>query len=97
MARAVAQSLERGGRLLVEAGTGVGKTLAYLAPLALWAERGGGRAVVATHTITLQEQLVQRDLPGAPGQPAPPPGLGDAQGPQPLHQPAPVPAPPPPR
>ena len=63
MARAVAQSLDRGGRLLVEAGTGVGKTLAYLAPLALWAERGGGRAVVATHTITLQEQLVQRDLP----------------------------------
>ena len=63
MARAVAQSLERGGRLLVEAGTGVGKTLAYMAPLALWTERGGGRAVVATHTITLQEQLVQRDLP----------------------------------
>ncbi len=63
MARAVAQSLDRGGRLLVEAGTGVGKTLAYMAPLALWVERGGGRAVVATHTITLQEQLVQRDLP----------------------------------
>jgi DNA polymerase-3 subunit epsilon/ATP-dependent DNA helicase DinG len=63
MARAVAQSLERGGRLLVEAGTGVGKTLGYLAPLALWAERGGGRAVVATHTITLQEQLASRDLP----------------------------------
>ena len=63
MARAVAQSLERGGRLLVEAGTGVGKTLGYLAPLALWAERGGGRAVVATRTITLQEQLAGRDLP----------------------------------
>ena len=64
MARAVAQSLERGGRLLVEAGTGVGKTLGYLAPLALWVERGGGRAVIATHTITLQEQLVGGDLPG---------------------------------
>jgi DNA polymerase III epsilon subunit family exonuclease len=63
MARAVAQSLERGGRLLVEAGTGVGKTLGYLAPLALWVERGGGRAVVATHTVTLQEQLAHRDLP----------------------------------
>jgi DNA polymerase-3 subunit epsilon/ATP-dependent DNA helicase DinG len=63
MAQAVAQSLDRGGRLLVEAGTGVGKTLAYLAPLALWAERGGGRAVVATRTITLQEQLTGRDLP----------------------------------
>ena len=59
MARAVAQSLERGGRLLVEAGTGVGKTLGYLAPLALWVERGGGRAVIATHTITLQEQLTR--------------------------------------
>jgi len=63
MSRAVAQSLERGGRLLVEAGTGVGKTLGYLAPLALWIERGGGRAVVATHTVTLQEQLAGRDLP----------------------------------
>jgi DNA polymerase-3 subunit epsilon/ATP-dependent DNA helicase DinG len=63
MARAVAQSLERGGRLLVEAGTGVGKTLGYLAPLALFIERGGGRAVVATHTITLQEQLAGHDLP----------------------------------
>jgi DNA polymerase-3 subunit epsilon/ATP-dependent DNA helicase DinG len=63
MARAVAQSLERGGRLLVEAGTGVGKTLGYLAPLALWIERGRGRAVVATHTITLQEQLASRELP----------------------------------
>jgi DNA polymerase-3 subunit epsilon/ATP-dependent DNA helicase DinG len=63
MARAVAQSLERGGRLLIEAGTGVGKTLGYLAPLALWTERGGGRGVVATHTITLQEQLAGHDLP----------------------------------
>jgi len=63
MARAVAQSLERGGRLLVEAGTGVGKTLGYLAPLAIWIERGRGRAVVATHTITLQEQIAARELP----------------------------------
>ncbi|MGO8686233.1 MAG: helicase C-terminal domain-containing protein [Candidatus Dormibacteria bacterium] len=63
MARAVAQSLERGGRLLVEAGTGVGKTLGYLAPLALWIERGGGRGVVATNTVTLQEQLATHDLP----------------------------------
>lgn len=63
MARAVAQTLERGGRLLVEAGTGVGKSLGYLAPLALWLERDGGRAIVATHTVTLQEQLAQQDLP----------------------------------
>lgn len=63
MARAVAQTLERSGRLLVEAGTGTGKSIAYLAPLALWAARSGRRGVVATHTITLQEQLADRDLP----------------------------------
>ncbi len=63
MVRAVAQSLERGGRLVVEAGTGVGKTLGYLVPLALWMERGGGRrGVVATHTTNLQDQ-VAGDLP----------------------------------
>lgn len=62
MARAVAQTLDRGGRLMVEAGTGVGKSLAYLLPLALWSKRSGRRAVVATHTITLQEQLVAKDL-----------------------------------
>jgi predicted DnaQ family exonuclease/DinG family helicase len=62
MARAVAQTLDRGGRLLVEAGTGVGKSLAYLLPLALWTQRTGRRAVVATHTITLQEQLADKDL-----------------------------------
>jgi len=63
MARAVAQTLERSGRLLVEAGTGTGKSLAYLVPLSLWSQRSGRRAVVATHTITLQEQLAERDLP----------------------------------
>jgi Rad3-related DNA helicase/DNA polymerase III epsilon subunit-like protein len=63
MARAVAQTLERSGRLLVEAGTGTGKSLAYLLPLALWTRRTGGRAVVATHTIALQEQLADRELP----------------------------------
>jgi predicted DnaQ family exonuclease/DinG family helicase len=62
MARAVAQTLDRGGRLLVEAGTGVGKSLAYLLPLALYTRRTGRRAVVATHTITLQEQLAEKDL-----------------------------------
>lgn len=73
MARAVAQTLDRGGRLMVEAGTGVGKSLAYLLPLALHAKRTKSRAVVATHTVTLQEQLADKDLrtlrgflPGAP-------------------------------
>lgn len=63
MARAVAQTLERGRRLAVEAGTGVGKSLAYLVPLAMWTARSGKRAVVATHTVNLQEQLADRDLP----------------------------------
>ncbi len=62
MTRAVAQTLQRRRRLIVEAGTGVGKSLAYLLPLALQS-RGGRRAVVATRTITLQEQLMDRDLP----------------------------------
>ncbi|MGH7687829.1 MAG: ATP-dependent DNA helicase, partial [Candidatus Dormibacteria bacterium] len=73
MARAVAQSLDRGRRLLVEAGTGVGKSLAYLVPLALWTTRHGQRAVVATHTVTLQEQLADRDLPRLAAVTDPPP------------------------
>jgi Rad3-related DNA helicase/DNA polymerase III epsilon subunit-like protein len=62
MATAVAQALTRRRRLLVEAGTGVGKSLAYLLPLALHS-RNGRRSVVATRTITLQQQLMERDLP----------------------------------
>ncbi len=62
MTRAVAQTLQRRRRLMVEAGTGVGKSLAYLLPLALHS-RNGRRAVVATRTVTLQEQLMERDLP----------------------------------
>jgi ATP-dependent DNA helicase DinG len=63
MARAVSQTLDRSGRLLVEAGTGIGKSLAYLVPLALWSARTRRRAVVATNTITLQEQLGDHELP----------------------------------
>ena len=67
MAMAVGQTLECKRRLMVEAGTGVGKSLAYLTPLALWAARTGKRAVVATHTVNLQEQLADRDLPAVAG------------------------------
>lgn len=65
MARQVAQALAEGSVALVEAGTGTGKSLAYLLPLARHLlERGGdARAVVATYTINLQEQLVARELP----------------------------------
>ncbi|HVB53939.1 MAG TPA: helicase C-terminal domain-containing protein [Candidatus Acidoferrales bacterium] len=63
MALAVSQAFNRSQTLLVEAGTGVGKSLAYLMPAREWAARGGGRVVVSTHTITLQEQLAQHDVP----------------------------------
>ncbi|MFN2451919.1 MAG: helicase C-terminal domain-containing protein [Candidatus Dormibacteria bacterium] len=63
MALAVAQTIDRSGRLLVEAGTGIGKSLAYLLPLSLHAQAPGARAVVATATIPLQEQLVDVEFP----------------------------------
>jgi ATP-dependent DNA helicase DinG len=63
MAIAVARALEHGEHLIVEAGTGVGKSLAYLIPAILYAVRNGKKAVVSTHTINLQEQLFEKDLP----------------------------------
>lgn len=63
MARAVAVALRDRQPLLIEAGTGVGKTLAYLAPLVAAVVRGGGRAVVSTHTRALQRQILDQDLP----------------------------------
>jgi len=48
---------------LIEAGTGTGKSLAYLIPALLWAAETGERTVVSTNTITLQEQLLQKDIP----------------------------------
>lgn len=59
MARAVARSIDAGESLAVEAGTGVGKTFAYLVPLLL----SGRRALLSTATQTLQEQLFSRDIP----------------------------------
>jgi ATP-dependent DNA helicase DinG len=63
MAVAVAKSLLEGGHLIVEAGTGVGKSLAYLVPSVLFAVSHTKKAVISTHTINLQEQLTQKDLP----------------------------------
>jgi Rad3-related DNA helicase/REP element-mobilizing transposase RayT len=63
MAVAVAQALANGEHLAVEAGTGVGKSLAYLVPAILFAVANKKKAVVSTHTINLQEQLTQKDLP----------------------------------
>ncbi len=63
MAAVVERALVEGRKLVVEAGTGVGKSFAYLVPLLMHLEGGGGSVVVATRTIALQEQLVGKDLP----------------------------------
>jgi ATP-dependent DNA helicase DinG len=63
MAGAVADLYNDGGVGLLEAGTGVGKSLAYLVPALRWAAANGDRTVVSTNTINLQEQLVRKDLP----------------------------------
>jgi ATP-dependent DNA helicase DinG len=63
LAVAVAESLIGGEPLVAEAGTGVGKSLAYLVPAARFALESGRKAVISTHTINLQEQLVRKDIP----------------------------------
>jgi len=63
MLRAVTNALSYGSHLMVEAGTGVGKSFAYLVPASLFALRNNTRVVVSTNTINLQDQLIQRDLP----------------------------------
>ena len=63
MARAVARAIEDETHLMVEAGTGVGKSFAYLVPAILAASEAGKKVVVSTHTISLQEQLLQKDIP----------------------------------
>lgn len=60
---AVARTLDSHGRLLAEAGTGVGKSFAYLVPAMLRAALHGEVVVIATHTIALQEQLLHKDIP----------------------------------
>src|SRR6266536_2698140 len=63
MAARVAQALEEERHLVVEAGTGVGKSLAYLVPAILFALEQHKKAIVSTHTINLQEQLLDKDIP----------------------------------
>jgi ATP-dependent DNA helicase DinG len=63
MAVAVARALEEERHLVVEAGTGVGKSIAYLAPAVLYALQEKKKAIVSTHTINLQEQLLHKDIP----------------------------------
>ncbi len=63
MARVVGEVLAEGGEVVIEAGTGVGKSLAYLVPSALHAVRNRARTVISTNTINLQEQLIGQDIP----------------------------------
>jgi len=63
MAKQVANTLNKDGLLVVEAGTGTGKSLAYLAPAAMRALGNGERVAVATRTRHLQQQLLERDVP----------------------------------
>ena len=63
MAEAVAQATKEKNHLAVEAGTGTGKSFAYLVPQILSALKENTRCVIVTYTITLQEQLIQKDIP----------------------------------
>ena len=65
LAAEVARALENERPLLAEAGTGVGKSLAYLVPAIRFALAHGRKAVISTHTINLQEQLFGKDIPTA--------------------------------
>ena len=66
MADAVADALDNGRHLLVQAGTGTGKSLGYLAPVLIWlASHPGKRIVIATATLALQRQLATNDIPAA--------------------------------
>lgn len=63
MSAAIGRAFNTEGRLLVEAGTGTGKTLAYLVPATQWALQNGERVVVSTNTVNLQDQIRAKDVP----------------------------------
>ncbi|MDX1600420.1 MAG: helicase C-terminal domain-containing protein, partial [Anaerolineales bacterium] len=63
MLLAVSEALSYSGHLLVEAGTGTGKSMAYLIPAFHWADSTGNRLVISTNTINLQDQLIKKDIP----------------------------------
>lgn len=63
MMEVVAEAFNREGIAVIEAPTGVGKTMAYLLPAAMWALRNKERVVISTRTINLQEQIVFKDIP----------------------------------
>jgi len=61
--RSITHAVSEGQHLLAEAGTGVGKSFAYLIPAALWALTNGTRVIISTNTINLQDQLINKDIP----------------------------------
>jgi DNA polymerase-3 subunit epsilon/ATP-dependent DNA helicase DinG len=63
MTVAVAQAFNDGDHVLIEAGTGTGKSIGYLLPAAFWAVENGRRVVISTNTINLQDQLIHKDIP----------------------------------
>jgi DNA polymerase-3 subunit epsilon/ATP-dependent DNA helicase DinG len=63
MSEAIAQAFNQGDAIMVEAGTGTGKGMAYLVPAALYAAQRGERVVISTNTINLQDQLFFKDIP----------------------------------
>lgn len=63
MTQAVTQAFSSAQHAMIEAGTGTGKSVAYLVPAILWATQNNERVVVSTNTINLQEQLMEHDLP----------------------------------
>jgi DNA polymerase-3 subunit epsilon/ATP-dependent DNA helicase DinG len=63
MLRAVANAFSQGRHLIVEAGTGTGKSVGYLIPAARWALQNSERVVISTNTLNLQDQLVRKDIP----------------------------------
>ena len=63
MASQILKAYQNDQIALCEAGTGIGKSLAYLAAAMLWASRKKERSVISTHTITLQHQLIEKDIP----------------------------------
>ena len=63
MSKTVAQAFNDNELALIEASTGIGKSLAYLIPAFLYADKNNARVVVSTNTITLQSQLINKDIP----------------------------------
>lgn len=63
MSLTIEKSIEENKHLIIEAGTGVGKSMAYLIPFIFWTVRNKKKVVISTYTKTLQEQLINKDLP----------------------------------